>query len=269
MAKKQLGRLYIQNIIALKNKSYNQLEEKLNVIKRRRNVLKALPELFFLSQHKDAYVRQSVVEIVKRNIQDSNKGTQRSLLPLVLRGVGDPDCRYEALEGLIKFREKPYIFLIGSILLQDNSPIVRVQASDLLASLQQAEGIPFLEGSLDDKYALVRVYSAYGLALLDSKESIPKLIKLEKKDREITVKTACWGALFLLTGKRLWLEKMLRVLNHRNYHVPMQVINYISNAVDGGAISFMDVAPYIEQYSRNEKRKAVSSRMYEFLRRKK
>jgi hypothetical protein len=265
MKKIRFASHYIQEVIALKNRSYNQLQRRVNLVKVRKNLLKFSPELFFLSQHKEPYVRQSVVEIVKQNVHDSDEKTKKKLLPLLFRGIGDVDCRYEALEGLLNYPEINYTFLIGGILLQDDSPNVRVQASDLLASLQQPEAVPFLEASLNDKDALVRVYSAYGLALLDSKQSIPKLIKLERKDRKMTVKTACWGGLLLLTAERVWLEKMFKVLDYKDYHVPMQAINYISNAVKDHIISMEDVAPHIEKYFRKERREAVSSRMKSFL----
>lgn len=262
--KKIISNKKIQKLMFLKQQDYINLKAKLDTIRKRSIDSDSLNELFFLSQHKDPSVRQTVIEIVKDKIKEG-KRMKEQLYILLLIGVGDKDCRYKALEGLTYYPSKSSVFLLGSILLQDRDPLIRVEASNLLASLNQSLAIPFLERSLADEDPLVLVYSAYGLALLDSKESIPKLIQLQKLTRKMTVKVACWGGLLLLMKERMWIEKLLNVLNHSDYHVPMQVINYLNNAIEEGIILPEDVIPHIKISLRNEKRRAVSTRMKNFL----
>lgn len=263
--KKLISNQKIQELMFLKEQDYIDLQGQLDAIKRKDPDSISLNDLFFLSRHKDPSVRQTVIEIVKEKIKKEKGRNKEELFPLLLIGIGDKDCRYEALEGLIYYREKNLVFLLGGILLQDKDPLVRVQASEILASVGDNSAIPFLEHSLTDKDPLVRVYSAYGLALLDSKENIPNLIRLQKLSRKMTVKAACWGGLLLLTKERIWLEKLLEVIDHSDYHVPMQAINYIENAIEEGIILRENVVSRIKTSLRNEKRKAVSSRMKRFI----
>jgi hypothetical protein len=252
---------------SLSKLDYNALSGKLDLIKKEKGRMteESLGVLFFFSQHKDVFVRQAVMEVVIDKLKKGHPIEKVKLYPLLLVGVGDKDCRYAAIEGLSYFPKANLIYLLGSVLLQDKNSLVRVQASDVLAFLNSRAAIPYLEHSLNDKDSLVRTYSAYGLALLGSKESIPGLVKLQKNDRRASVKTACWGGLLLLTRERVWLEKLFNVLNHSDYHIPMQAISYISNAVDEKIISKKDVMSQILDCLRKEKREAVSSRMKTFL----
>ena len=57
-------------------------------------------------------------------------------------------------------------------------------------------------------------------------------------------------------------------MNHTDYHVPMHAINYIEDAIEEGIIHDSDAIPHIKQSLSAEKRKAVSSRIINFLKRR-
>lgn len=225
--------------------------------------------LFFLVHH-DITVRQMALTIVIDKIKKlKNKKMRDVLFFLLLLGSGDKFCRYEAIEGLIYYPEKKeYILkLLEAVLLQDHDPLIRVQAIDVLLDFNDSSTIPLLEYALNDKDTLVRVYAAWGLGLLNSSTSTNKLICLQDKSRNMLIKAACWGALLLLTGDKQWYEKLInkKVFYHKDYHIPMQVIYYLSEAVEAAIIFPKEIVPHIKSYLRTEGRKAVVERMENFI----
>lgn len=252
-------------VISLKEKDYDYLFGKLNEIASNPLDPSTFSIMYFLMQHQDEFVRLNVIDAITKVLANTTNKNKEILLPLILIGIGDKECRYNALPLLRYYPENTFFFLLTGILLQDKNPLVRVQASELIIELKQPEGIPFLEEALTDKAPLVRAYSAYGLALLESAASVPLLFRLQKNERNTQVKAACWGGLLLLTKEPLWLNKMLNSLGSADYHVPMQIITYLDDAIEKNIVEPEDAILQVQKYLQKETRVAVSSRMADFI----
>lgn len=188
----------VKKLSSFIGRNYRQLEGILNSIRKNAMSDESIRLLNFLGRHKDEHVRGTVVEIVGQRMRKLRKVDRDRLYPLLLAGLGDRNCRYGALDALRGHFRVNSIDMLGGILLQERDPLNRVQTADALISINHYSVIPYLVYALKDKDRLVRVYSAYGLALLNSKESIPVLTGMQRRERSMAVRTACWGGIAVI-----------------------------------------------------------------------
>lgn len=254
--------------VSLLEKDFKEISPLLSLIEQEDGISpSSLKTLYLLFNHSDLAVRQFVIIIALKKLEDENVNNAqlKQIEHLLIIGLGDKDTRCDALEGLSNFTDKNYIFLYGGMLLNDSNELVRVQAAENLSFTNNKEAIPFLEESLKDKSYLVKKYGAYGLGLLHSYKSINKLIELQKNNKNVLVKTACSGALLLLTNNHVWLDKLLLALSDKDYHVPMNAILYIEDAIEQGIISFDDVSAKVGKSLITQEHKPTFSRIEQFL----
>lgn len=256
--------------ISLLEKDFKDLYTVLTLIEHQKGISSSsLKTLYYLFNHSDLTVRQFVIIVASKKIADKcvKKTQLKQLECLLLIGLSDKHTKSDALEGLANFANNNLVYFFGGILLNDSNELVRVQAAENLSISKNKAAIPFLEKSLNDKSYLVKSYGAYGLGLLHSVESVDILTKLQNRCKHVQVKAACSGALFLLTRDNIWLDKLLTALSDEDYHVPMNVIIYIEDAIEKGLISFDDVSRTVWQSLKRQKNKPTCLRIEQFLKR--
>ncbi len=257
----------VNKIIQKKDWSF---EDKKEVLKKKFYALEThglnaddLHELFFLSRHRDKSIRAYVGGIAATVAQSGKYPDEFAGFLLTL--IGENENRRDALESLQYDQRSDLLYLYGGLLIQDSDELVRVQASENLAGLNEPAVRPFLEAGLEDKSVLVRFYCAYGLGLVRAKESESRLVALQKADGDIQVRAACWAALFLITTDEAWLDKMIGLLNHENDSVCQNVINYLSDAIEMELIEADTAIKAVNEVLETEERLHIAEDMKEFL----
>jgi HEAT repeats len=256
--------------IALLEKSFQEISRVLSSIQQEDGMKRSFfRTLCYLFNHNDLSVRRLVIITAADKLKDKHvtKAQLRQIELLLVIGLSDKDTRCDALEGLSYFSDDNLLPLYGGILLNDSNKLVRVQAAENLSCSNDKAAIPFLEAALKDKSYLVRMYSAYGLGRLNSYNSIDKLTKLENTSRNMQIKTACAGGLLLLTGEKIWLDKLLGALSDDNYYVPMNAIVYIEDAIDNGLTTFDVVSKTVRKSLKKQNHKPTYLRIKDFIKR--
>ncbi|MEB3826282.1 HEAT repeat domain-containing protein [Phormidium sp. CCY1219] len=139
----------------------------------------------------------------------------------------------EVVEVLGGLQYTPAIELIGELLRQDPSPLVRASAAEALGYLGGAEAIESLELALrdSDEDESVRAYAANSLGLLGTNQILSKLETYVKLEPSLSVKAELLAARYWL-GAKEDIKQLLSLLNNADEHLVTLILNILTDLTE-------------------------------------
>lgn len=182
-------------------------------------------------------------KLLRERLQDSDP-TERAFAAEALASSADPravswlgsaladrdsEVRFrsaEALGLLLSGKSRVPLALLAAT--RDRTELVRIAAVEAIGRARVASARPVLWAALSDRSPLVRRFAAIAIGQFASPRDTEKLIRRMRTERSSTAKTGYYEALYRL-GRREYLEKMLELVNHRDYRIRCAVANSVAD----------------------------------------
>ena len=172
---------------------------------------------FNIESVKDLLVSPHTREEALQLLEDS---PFRGKAALAAHYLDDPDpfVRNQALACLLTSRSRKYEQRV-SRLLKDADEIVRVTALECLVHSRTRSEWRAIAKLLNDEKPLVRAYASWALGRLSIEGALPRLKRAFRGEEDGAAQAGMAEALFRLSRDMLYLEALIKLLNHPDYQV--------------------------------------------------